>query len=135
MNMTDDELIAGFEDCTLAHESFHHPDHVKLAFLYLRRYRALEAMQRFSAALARFAAAKGKPDRYHETITWALVLLIRERMARAGYKQSWCEFARGNPDLMSWKDNVLGKYYREETLASDLARRTFILPDRISAIR
>jgi len=36
---------------------------------------------------------------------------------------------------MSWKDNVLGKYYREETLASDLARRTFILPDRISAIR
>jgi len=134
MHMTIDDLIAGFEDGTLANESFHHRDHVKLAFVYLRRYPALEAMQRFSASLARFAAAKGKPDRYHETITWALLLLIRERMARAEYRQNWSEFATDNPDLMSWKHNVLRKYYREETLASDLARTTFLLPDRISAI-
>ena len=44
--MTDDEFIASFENCSLANESFHHSDHVRMAFLYLCRYPALEALQR-----------------------------------------------------------------------------------------
>ena len=128
--MTDDEFIASFADGSLANESFHHADHVRMAFLYLCRYPALEAIQRFSTALARFAAAKGKPTLFHETITWAFLLLIRERVAKAGGQQDWAQFAAGNPDLLSWKDNVLRQYYRDETLSSDLARSTFLLPDR-----
>lgn len=72
--MTDDELIAGFEDCSL--EPFHHCDHVRMAFLYLSRYPALEAVQRFSSSLGRFATAKGKPGLYHETVTWAFLLFV-----------------------------------------------------------
>jgi hypothetical protein len=128
--MTDEEFIAVFEDGSLAAESFHHADHVKMAFLYLSRHPALEALQRFSTALARFAAAKGKPERYHETVTWAFLFLIRERMARAGGHQSWAEFAACNTDLLNWESNILQKYYRAETLSSDLARSTFVLPDR-----
>ena len=131
MDMTDEEILA-FEDCTLPNQSFHHRNHVRLAFLYLSRYPALEAIQRFSAALARFAAAKGKSGLYNETITWAFLFLIRERMARAGRKQAWNEFAASNADLMCWQENILKKYYRDETLASDLAKSTFLLPDRIS---
>jgi len=82
--MTDEELITGFENCTLPNESFHHADHVRVAFLYHSRYPALEALQRFSTSLTRFATAHGKPHLYHETVTWAFLLLIRERMARAG---------------------------------------------------
>ena len=129
--MTDDEFIVSFEDASLANDAFHHSDHVRMAFLYLCRFPALEALGRFSAALMNFAAAKGKPQLYHETITWAFVFLIRERMARAGLQQSWAEFASCNGDLLSWKDSVLKKYYREETLASDLARKAFVLPDRM----
>jgi hypothetical protein len=128
--MTDDEFIASFEDCSLANAAFHHADHVKMAFLYLCRYPAWEAIQRFSTSLSRFATAHGKPKLFHETITWAFLLLIRERMARAGGCGSWTEFAAGNQDLLSWTDNVLKRYYRDETLSSDLARSTFLLPDR-----
>jgi hypothetical protein len=131
--MTDDEFIAGFEDCSLANESFHHTDHVRMAFLYLSRYPALEALQRFSASLVRFATANGKPQLYHETITWAFLLLIRERVARAGGQQTWAEFSASNRDLLISKDNVLKKYYRDETLSSGLARSTFLFPDKISA--
>jgi hypothetical protein len=130
--MSGEELIAEFECGATAPESFHHADHVRLAFEYLCRYRALEALGKFSAALKRFAAAQGKPDRYHETITWAYLLLIRERMARAGESQSWEEFAKGNSDLFLWKGGVLSTLYRQETLDSELARRTFVLPDRFS---
>ena len=71
-----------------------------------------------------------KPGLYNETVTWAFLLLIRERMARAGFQQTWTQFAAGNPDLLTWKDNVLKKYYRDETLSSDLAKSTFVFPDR-----
>lgn len=128
--MTDDEFIGSFENGTLASQSFHHADHVKMAFLYLCRYPALQALERFSSSLARFATANGKPELYHETITWAFLLLIRERMARADRPQTWAEFAAGNSDLLSWKDNILAKYYRAETLSSTLARTTFLFPDK-----
>jgi hypothetical protein len=128
--MTDDEFLARFEDCSLTVDSFHHCDHVKMAFLYLCRHTALEALRRFSTSLIRFATAKGQPDLYNETITWAFLLLIRERMIRAGQEQSWPEFAASNNDLLTWKDNVLRKYYRAETLSSDLAKRAFLFPDK-----
>jgi hypothetical protein len=129
-NITGEQLIQQFEEGTTPAETFHHADHVRLAFEYLCRYPPLEALEKFSAALKRFAAAQGKADRYHETITWAYLLLIRERLARAGRTPSWEEFAERNADLLTWKGGVLSTLYRQETLDSDLARRTFVLPDR-----
>jgi hypothetical protein len=131
MSLNDDEFVARFEDATLPNESFHHTDHVRMAFLYLRRYPALEAVKRFSASLARFAGAKGKPGLFNETVTWAFLFLIRERMARSGGNHTWEEFAAENADLLSWENNVLRRYYREATLKSDLARSTFVMPDKI----
>jgi hypothetical protein len=122
--------MAAFEDGHLPGASFHHADHVRMAFLYLSRYPATEALERFSAALRRLADANGQPHRYHETITWAYLFLVRERMARAERVQSWAEFAADNPDLLDWKDNVLKRYYRGQTLSSELAKRTFLMPDR-----
>jgi hypothetical protein len=129
--MTGQELINEFESSSTAPASFHHVDHVRLAFEYLCRYQALEAIEKFANALKRFAAAQGKAQRYHETITWAYVLLIRERMARAGRIESWEEFAARNGDLLVWNGGVLDRLYRKETLDSDFARTTFVLPDQV----
>jgi len=127
--MTDQELIEQFEDGTLPIEGFHHREHVRTAFLYLTKYPVLEALQIFSRTLRRFAETRGKPQLYHQTITWAYIFLIQERMARAGSKQSWEEFARDNPDLLVWNDGILTRFYRSETLTSELARTVFVLPD------
>lgn len=128
--MLDDDFIAEFEAAALPADAFHHCDHVRAAFLYVSRYPVLEAIDRFSSSLRNFAAANGKPDRYNETVTWAFLLLIRERIARAGVPQTWAQFAEANPDLLTWRENILKKYYREETLSSDLAKGTFLFPDR-----
>jgi hypothetical protein len=127
--MTDDELIHAFETDTLPENSFHHADHVRLAFAYLSRYPVLEALERFATALKRFAAARGKSQLYSETVTHAYFFLIRERMARfAG--SGWEEFARSNSDLLTWKGGILSRYYQEATLRSDLARTVFVFPDK-----
>jgi hypothetical protein len=130
--MTDADFLRSFEDCTLPNSAFHHRDHVRLAWLYLRRLPALEALARFTEGLKRFAAANGHPGLYHETITWAFLFLIHERMARRDV-ETWEDFARRNPDLLTWKPSVLDRYYEKETLGSELARRVFVLPDRYAA--
>ena len=130
--MTGEQLIQQFEDGMTPPDTFHHADHVRLAFEYLNRYPALLALEKFTAALKKFAAAQGKAERYHETITWAYLLLIRERMVRAGHNQAWEQFAAENADLLIWKGGVLESLYAPQTLASDLARTVFLLPDRIS---
>ena len=130
--MTDHELIAQFEEGSIAADSFHHADHVRLAFAYLRQYTVLEALEKFPAALRRFAESHGKPNLYHQAITWAYLFLIHERLARAGKPQTWEDFAQANPDLLIWKNGILEKYYAEETLQSALARRVFIFPDKLT---
>ena len=131
--MTDQELIEQFENGTLPNECFHHREHVRAAFLYLNQYPVLEALLAFSSALRKFAQTHGKPQLYHETITWAYILLIKERMVRSGKRQGWDDFARDNPDLLAWKDGILSRYYLPETLASDLARGVFVFPDLVKS--
>jgi hypothetical protein len=127
--MTNIEFIQQFEADTVPEDSFHHSDHVRLAFAYLSEFPPLEALQKSCAALKRFAAARGKSQRYHETITLAYFFLIRERMVR-GSLCNWDEFALNNPDLLIWKDGILSRYYSDVTLKSDLARIVFVFPDR-----
>jgi hypothetical protein len=120
--------MAGFAAATLSGEQFHHRDHIKMAWLYLSRYPVLEALAKFCEDLKRFAAAHGKPDLYHETITWAFVFLIHERRALCGREQSWDEFAEANADLFTWQGGILDRYYDKETLWSEFARKVFVLP-------
>jgi len=59
----------------------------------------------------------------------AFLLLVAERIARCGPGRSFEEFAAQHPELLEWKPSILSRYYRPETLASDFARRSFVLPD------
>ena len=127
--MSNQDVIRRFECDLIPEDSFHHSDHVRLAFAYLCEYPALSALEKFSRALKRFATARGKTQLYNETITCAYLFLIRERMARTD-AANWEDFASQNSDLLVWKDGILNRYYSEATLKSDLARRVFVLPDK-----
>lgn len=126
MTPADADFVRDFEAGRVA--SFHHRDHVRLAWAYLEREPPARALLCFAAALQAFAASRGKPELYHETITWAFLLLIQERRAR-GAEPTFEAFADANPDLLAWQPSILDRYYRRETLASELARRVFLMPD------
>ncbi len=122
-------VVVQFESCTFPPADFHHEQHVFVAWSYLRNLPLALALERFSVNLKRFATEARTPSLYHETITWAFVILTHERMRRAP-DDDWDAFRIANPDLLTWKPCVLDRYYRPETLRSDLAKSTFILPDR-----
>ena len=104
--LDDDALLEGFEQGTIPAADFHHAEHVRVAWMYLRRYPLPDALPRFVASLKRFAAGHGVPGLYHETITVAFVLIIAERLGDAR-ELSWTDFAASNPDLLIWKPSVL----------------------------
>ena len=131
--MTNSELIHLFESDAAQESSFHHADHVRLAFAYLCEYPVLQALEKFASALKRFATARGKTQLYNETITCAYFFLIHERMA-CMEGTAWEDFAQHNPDLLVWKEGILNRYYIEATLKSDLARKVFVLPDKCFAV-
>ena len=125
-NITIDAFERGDIDATC----FGHEAHVYAGWLYVNRFPAPVAVERFTAALRRLTATLGAADKYHATITRFYLLLIAERMDESG---CWQHFRKQNPDLFDRDDNVLYRYYSRERLGCDTARQHFVLPDRIAA--
>jgi hypothetical protein len=68
--MTDREFARAFERGEVPNADFHHADHLRLAWVYLEESPSLDvATGRMAAALRRFAAGAGKPEKYSDAIT------------------------------------------------------------------
>src|SRR4029450_1785516 len=91
-DISDAALVEGFLDTSLPADAFHHAQHVRCAWLFVRQHGMPGALAAFPAALRRFADAKGATRLYHETITWAYLLLIHERQQRLP-AADWPDFA------------------------------------------
>jgi hypothetical protein len=125
--MNDRQFLRALESCELAPQCFGHREHVRAAFLYLECLPFGAAIDRMRGTLQRYTAALGRPEKYHETLTVAFMCLVNTHRQRGTYG-NWEEFARLNPELFD--SGVLRHYYEPATLASPLARTTFVLEKR-----
>jgi hypothetical protein len=124
--MDDVALLCAFEDDTIDPELMSHENHVRLAFLLLRACPLTVAMVRYRAGLLKLTSRIAKPQKYHETITLALMMLIHERDVAA--YPDYPAFAASNRDLIDdWK-RLLLSHYNAELLFSDAARLRFHFP-------
>jgi hypothetical protein len=125
--LADAEFIRAFEACQLPNESFHHRDHVRLAWIYLQRYPELEAREHMAGAIRKFAAHHGKSDKYHETITVAWLRLVANAMARMPPDTSFQQLTTASAELLDKR--TIEKFYSSATLASEAARAFWVEPD------
>ena len=132
------ELAAAFEDCSLDLKLFSHEEHLKLAWYYLGKMPVPEAMIRMRDGLLKITAHHGITGKYHETITFSLLMVIAQRREQATVKNGtvkhstgWSSFRDGNKDLSHWRD-TLAKYYCPNTLDSEAARGRFLFPDALT---
>ena len=122
------DWVYAFEHRLVQPEAFRHADHVEAAWQFLQRFPLHEVLERYSAGIRAIAESVGKSDKYHETITWTLLFVIHDRIARAPATQTWEEFARENDDLFRWRE-LLARYYRPSTLELPVARSRYLFPD------
>ena len=112
------------------HMGFSHRAHLRLAYEALREHDAGTALPRIDAALRTVAAAHGHPERFHATLTALWLLVVQERLARAP-TDDFEAFLAANEDLLDARA-LPRRYYREATLDDPVARRVFVLPDRLA---
>lgn len=129
--VSDEEFVAQFEGLTLDEAEFGHAGHVRLGYLYLRRFGFAEAIARYRVGLKRFATHHGAPGKYHETITVAFLACIHRHMADEDFDGDFPKFAATNPELFD--SRLLVRFYDPAQLMSDEARAVFILPERVAA--
>ena len=125
-----DISMAAFEAGTVDPDCFDHEAHLYLAWSYLDNHAPAEAIARYADTLERLTRKLGIPEKYHQTITWFFLLLIAERRAKTPAR-SWIAFREANGDLLDC-GKILSRYYSHGVLQSDVARTTFVLPDKIA---
>lgn len=125
--LNDQEFVRAFEACELSNESFHHRDHIRLAWIYLQRYGEREAGQHMARAIRTFAVHHGKSDKYHETITLAWLRLVANAMRRVPREASFNQLTIASPELLDKR--TIGRFYSTAALASQATRTFWVEPD------
>ena len=93
--------MAGFEAGTIPPAAFGHREHVRLAWLYLRRHGRAGAEHRLLAGLRTFAAAAGRPDKFNAPLTLAWVALIDTAAAALPPDHSFDDLLIHHPELLA----------------------------------
>jgi hypothetical protein len=126
-HLNDDEFVRGFEECTLQPGTFHHADHLRLAWLYVQRYGASGAEARLLEGIRRMAQHAGAPQKflYTATVAWARLVAAAQKDGPA--ERSFSEWVALHPELLN--RDLLAKYYSAGRLETAKARSGWVEPD------
>ena len=127
----DDDFLSQFESTAWPYSEWHHRQHIKVAYLYLRRYPFEQARIRISERIRAFNAAKKVPESltggYHETMTQAWLHLVYFTLCEYGPAENADVFYEQHPQL--WGKKTLRFYYTKERFVTQEAKAKFLTPD------
>lgn len=129
--LTDAELLTQFEGCTLPAARWHHAEHTRIAYLYLRQHPFTEALDRMRAGLKALNTVQRVPESldrgYHETLTRGWLQLVQVILAEHGPAETSLAFLEAHPELSQRKS--LRLFYSRDRILSWQAKAEFVEPD------
>ena len=129
--MNDTTLLRQFESAELPLEKWHHQQHLRVAYLYLRKLPLPKALDRMRDGIKAYNAAHHIPDAllsgYHETMTQAWMRLVNFALAEYGPAKNSDEFYKRHPELS--RKETMRLFYTKELFTSPEAKVKFIEPD------
>jgi hypothetical protein len=125
----DGNLLAEFESGTLDPAQFDHRMHLSVAWSYLRRDGFPEGALHFRRHLQTYVVKAGAEGKYHETITWAYLVLLNEELSlRSSPAEAFDTMIKRRPDLLDHRNGAIARCYSKSQLDSPDARSVFLLP-------
>ena len=124
---SDEDFLRAFEDLSFPAEQFHHREHIRVAWLYLKSSDATRAAERMTVGILRFANDHGATQKYHHTLTLAWMRLVAAALVETPEGYDFTQFLAERQELGD-KD-LLKKYYSSELLQTDGAREGWVEPD------
>jgi hypothetical protein len=129
--MTDDELWDLFQRAGLPAAVWTHTEHLRVAWMYLRRCSIDEAHVRMRVGIIRLNASHGLVETiargYHETMTRTWLRLVASAMRATPEVAGSREFLALHPERLA-RDAWLRHYTRERMMSPE-ARAVFVPPD------
>jgi hypothetical protein len=123
------DLLRAFESGSLEPSQFNHRLHLSLAWNYLQRDGFPEGALAFRRHLQTYVARVGAADKYHETLTWAYLVLLNEEMTlHSPPGEDFEAMIRRRPDLLDHRSGAISRCYSKAQLDQPAARRVFLLP-------
>lgn len=120
--LTDAEFLDALTGCSYAIDEFRHLDHLRLGWILLSKMDAASASDEAAGIIRRLGLHHGKGHAFHATITRGWMRLLASQEA-----SSFEEFvARHGARFTA---NLLGEFWRSETLNSRRARMEWVEPD------
>ena len=125
--MTDQEFLSAINDGSLP--QLDHAGHLRAAWILLDSQPLFEGLHALRQLFQQYATSKGAPQHFHETITGAFAFAIHEKICSGPQYSCWEDFYQANPEFYAGIE-YLHRWYSADTLDSELARSTFVMPDR-----
>jgi hypothetical protein len=112
-------------------EDWHHRQHIKVAYMYLKSHSFDGAMTRLRERIKAYNAAHKVPESltsgYHETMTQAWLRLIYFTLCEYGPAETADAFYEQNPQL--WQMKALRFFYTRDLFLSARAKAEYVEPD------
>ena len=124
---SDEDFLRAFEDLSFPADQFHHREHIRVAWLYLKSSDATRAAEHMAAGILRFANHHGAKQKYHHTLTLAWMRLVSAAFVETPEGHNFPQFLVEHAELPD-KD-LLKKYYSPELLQTSAARESWVEPD------
>lgn len=129
----DETFLRRFETASWPLKQWHHRQHIKAAYLYLRRHPFDAAMTKMRAGIKAYNAAHKVPESllsgYHETMTHAWMRLVHFSLSEYGPAENADALFEKNEQLSEKK--ILRFFYTRKRFISRKAKAKFVAPDRI----
>jgi DNA-binding MarR family transcriptional regulator len=125
----DEQFLLAFEAGEIPGHAFGHEDHLRMAWLYLRRYDLPTATERAMVGLRRFLANSGMPGLYNETLTQLWIKLVHQAVRQSPEIDDFKQFIARHEHLLD--RGLPYKHYDRKTLMSEPARHGWVEPDRV----
>src|SRR5215831_21135906 len=124
---SDEDFLCAFEDLSFPVSQFHHREHLRVAWLYLKSSDATRAAERMSAGIRRFAGHHGATEKYHHTLTLFWMRLVAVALVETPEGCAFEELLVTHQELSD--KNLPSKYYSQPLLDGLAAREGWVEPD------
>lgn len=128
MQFDDQTFLTRFATRDLGPEHFDHFGHLRIAWLHLTHYPLEDAIERVCGGIRELARRFGVPQKYHHTLTVALLQVMNSRIKQS-HAQNLDALLQDHPLLQHDAHALVAEHYSSQRLNSDSARLGWLPPD------
>jgi hypothetical protein len=129
-NLSDEDFEIQFENASLNPQLFNHEAHLRLAWIYIKKYGVEKAIHRLTSQLKNYVTTLGAEEKYNHTLTIAAVRAVHHFILRT-MADNFQEFIEKAPRLKTDFRELIRSHYATDIFTSVKAKREFLKPELI----